>query len=153
MKCRYSNCKLGGEVKKDEAIYIDKKYYHEECYIKQINKADSRKIMSEDLKFMTKQVNMILKKLIDDKQIDSNYVLWMIKKIKRDDLTLNTPFGLEHYLSNGHNYNKFKKEQIELEYKLLKNKKVDIEVEQDTNISKKIKEASYGNIFTFKTRR
>jgi hypothetical protein len=96
---------------------------------------------------MAKQVNMILKKVIDDQSTPSDYVLWMVAKIYREKLVLNTPFGVEYYLKNGHNWNEFKKQQQEIEYKALKKKNVNVETEIDTVIKFDSKGVSYVDIF------
>lgn len=139
MKCRYRHCKLGGEVHKDEAIKIGSAYYHKECNDKLENKKQSCDIMVSDFGFMKKQVNIILKKLIDDKDAPSEYVLWMLKKIKNESLKLNTPFGLEHYLSNGHNYNEFKTLKTKEEYLKMKSFDNRCETIEDTKIKYKKK--------------
>ena len=139
MKCRYSYCKLGGEVNKEDAIKEGSSYYHRECHNKLINKRKSVELMTINLGFMRKQVNIILKKIIDDKNAPSDYVVWMLEKIIKESLKLNTPFGLEHYLSNGHYYDEFKRLKIKEDYYKMKNNKRKCETVEDTKIKYKKK--------------
>lgn len=147
IKCRYNNCKLGGEVNKDEAVKDGNFYYHEDCYNKKQDKKTCNEIMVNKLNFMSKQVNMILKKVIDDMLVPSDYVLWMVSKIYKDKLTLNTPFGLEHYLKNGHNWKEFDKQKKELQYKLLKKQNIKMETEDEAEINFIPEAVKYVEIF------
>ena len=99
MKCAYVNCKLGKEVDKEDAVYIGRKYYHKDCYKKKDKKESCKKILI-DMNFIDKNINIALKRLIDDENFDAEYVEFAINYIKNNKLKLTNPFGLKYYLQN-----------------------------------------------------
>ena len=150
MKCRYSHCKLGGEVDKEIAIKDGSQYFHKECYDKRENKRASAKILINDFGFMSKQVNMVLKKIIDDNNAPSEYVLWMANKIKNEKMVINNPFGLNYYLKEGRNWKEFSKLKAKEEYKNLMKEDFKIELEKNTEFAYKEREVGFIDIFKFK---
>ena len=96
MKCNYNGCNKGGTVSKDEAVYINKKYYHKECY-------QSRRIRKRILFLVNKYYNLvdtsknisiILNKYL--LEFDAKYILFVISKKPK----LNSINGLKYYLNN-----------------------------------------------------
>ena len=145
MKCKYTHFKSGGEVDKEVAIKIGGSYYHKECY----EKVEIKRSVSESLigmGFIVKQVNMVVKKHIDDESIPPKYILWMINKIKAEELTLNNPYGLGYYLKEGRNWKEFSKKNAIEECNKLKKENIFVETVESPTITWKQKGTSYGKI-------
>ena len=118
MKCGYSKCKLGGEVDKEVAIKVGKRWWHEECIKERDLKSEIEKTYYE--KFESKEpiinVRNAISKYIDKDMHDPNYVLWCLKN---KATKLNSLFGLSYILGYKQNEIDFKKEQarkINLEF-------------------------------------
>lgn len=96
--------------------------------------------------FIAKQVNMILKKHIDDEGVPYGYLLWMLNKIYSEKLTLNNPYGFGYYLKEGRNWKEYKKLTTLEEYKKLKSENVEVETIEPQKFTWKKKGVSYGQI-------
>ena len=108
MKCRYSGCKLGGNVEKSDAVYIKKAYYHKECYREQRIKKRIRYTLNK--KYKLKDPHTSLNKKIKEycEVFDSKYVLFvLLQRVK-----LNSIHGLIYYLNDQRNEAKYKKRLI-----------------------------------------
>lgn len=98
MKCRYNHCKLGGEVEKEDAIYHNRMYFHDECYKKYEMKAKLRDILNS---FPTREVNISISKAIDD----NNYPLGFIEFVARNKKSeFKNSYGLLYQLKIEQNY-------------------------------------------------
>jgi hypothetical protein len=102
MKCGYKNCKLGGEVEKDNAIKVSNKYYHKECHEIVENKKKIREFYLE--KINPKEVMVLLNKaineLIDTKNVDSNLLLYALNYSVDNNIKINSPFGMNYIVNN-----------------------------------------------------
>jgi len=127
MKCGYKYCKLGGEVKKEDAIK-DGRYYHKECHNKKTIKSECRDILKENYKFMARNINNIIKQLVDDKNIDAEKVRFTIQNIVDNNRELNSPYGISYYLENYEINNEFKKYIKAKKFKEVKDMDVDVPV-------------------------
>lgn len=99
MKCAYNNCKLGGNVEKDVAIKFNNRYYHSECF----DKKSCKERCSDLLKskgFIVKNINLALKKIIDDNSANPKFVEFAIDYVLKNKKPLNSPFGVSYYLEN-----------------------------------------------------
>lgn len=134
MKCRYNQCKYGGEVEKEEAVKVGRYYYHKQCYKekelkKQIEETYYNKFQNkESLPMVRKAIN----KYINKDSYEAEYVLFVLNQ----NIKLNSIFGLIYYLNN----NKFKDEYKKLKAKLIEFDADRVEIEESMNIKFKRKE-------------
>lgn len=94
MKCKYSNCKLGGEVDKESAIKDGNAYYHKECQEKRLFK---RSVEDRLKRFLIKDVRMAMKKAIDDNNYPIDFVEFIID---RYDSKFDSPYSILYYAKN-----------------------------------------------------
>ena len=98
MKCRYAKCKLGGEVEKEDAIYINKMYFHKDCHEKNQSKVRLREILS---KFPKSEVNIAISRAIDD----NNYPTGLVEFVAKTKLSeFKNSYGLLYQLKIEQNY-------------------------------------------------
>lgn len=141
MRCRYAQCKLGGEVEKDKAIKIGNSYYHKSCnnereLKKQIEKLYYDKFQNKD---PIQQVRKSINKYINTDDYDAGYILFTLN----ENIKLNSIFGLIYYLNNEKFINKFNYEKA----KLVKFEVDKVEVENTNNIKYKPKQqGGWGDI-------
>ena len=102
MKCAYNKCKFNGEVEKDEAVILNKKYYHAECLKEKQNKEEIRKIYLEYINpaETMKLLNSAISNLVDVKKIDSNFLLFVVQQVIKKKMKINSPMGLHYYINN-----------------------------------------------------
>ena len=129
MKCRYSQCKLGGEVDKEIAIKDGSAYYHKECYEKRKFKQDIQKYYLDNRKvFPKRDWNIALAKLIDGQQLDVGFVDYVARKAIKD---IDSPYKIMYYCKFDKykdEYNKKVKEELgRQQAKEMKNVKVEQE--------------------------
>lgn len=99
MKCGYPYCKLNGNVDKEEATKIGSRYFHKECAEKKEAKNRISKLLI-GFGFMQKNVNTVLKNLVDTKNVDVKFLEFTINYIIKNKLELNNPYGVGYYLEN-----------------------------------------------------
>jgi hypothetical protein len=128
MKCGYKHCKLGGEVKKENSIK-DGRYYHKECHNKKITKGECRDILDENYSFTKRNINIAIKQLVDDRDINPDKLKFTIKYIikNKKDCDLNSPYGVTYYLENFKINKAFKKMQTSKRLQIIKNTHVDVD--------------------------
>lgn len=136
MKCPYNDCRLGGEVAKEDAIYHKRRYYHKECYEKKIKKQESRNLLNDNFNFTGRNVTNAIKQLVDDKQHDVRKVLFAIKYIINNDKELNSPYGISYYMDDYRVNKQFKKHLESIKLNEIKEDITEIEVEKETKINK-----------------
>jgi len=101
MGCQYNNCKLIEGAGKTAPLFrqIDGRYYHEECWAKRACKVNCTTELTKR-GFIRKTINMSLKTLLDDDNIDPGLLLFTVKTIISENLELTSPFGIKYYLQN-----------------------------------------------------
>jgi hypothetical protein len=100
VKCYYSNCGLG-KVDKDEGINYKGKNYHKECYAQVQLLHNIRDLCFQiDPTVVFKSLNGYLNKLIYEKQIDIDYILFTLEYIIKHNLDINLPYGLSYKLND-----------------------------------------------------
>jgi hypothetical protein len=105
MKCKYKYCKNNNEVIKENAIKIGNSYYCKQCYKEKNDKGKIEKLIIEKLPTaVITIVRKVINQLIYDKGYDSEYVLFVVSKILKDNMVLNNPFGIISYCTNNHLY-------------------------------------------------
>jgi methyl coenzyme M reductase subunit C-like uncharacterized protein (methanogenesis marker protein 7) len=127
VKCAYNYCKLGGEVKKEDAIK-DGRYYHKDCYNKKIVKSECRELLLENYKFMNKNVSTAIKQLVDEKDINPERLKFTIEYVIKNNSELNSPYGIGYWLENYDIKKEFDKYVHLKKFNEVKNKDVKIEV-------------------------
>jgi hypothetical protein len=142
MKCRYKYCRYGGEVKKDEAIK-DNGYYHKECYKEKEIKAKIRKLYIEniDKTVVYKVLNSVITDIVNTKNIDAEYLLFVVEYIIKHDMKINYPYGLHYYINNKNIKQAWRKRNEILLKQQLQDKdiktrvtsKIDYNIEDDEN--------------------
>lgn len=112
MKCRYAQCKFGGEVEKEEAIKIGNAYYHKRCN----QEREYKKLIEKtyyDI-FQNKEpiaaVRRGINKYIHKDKYDCEYVLFVLN----EDIKLNSIFGLIYYLNNKKFSDKYKRQKAKM---------------------------------------
>ena len=119
MKCKYTQCKLGGEVEKDVAVKDGSAYYHKECYDKKKFKQDIQEYFNNKRKYFVKRDwNIALSRMIDGQGLDIEFVDFVAKKKFE---SIDQPYKIMYYckfddLKNEYNEilkNKLKKKQSE----------------------------------------
>ena len=141
MKCRYAHCKYGGEVEKEEAIKIGSAYYHKECNQEREYK---KKIESTYYdKYKTKepiiQVRKAINKYINIDNYEVEYILFVLKQ----DIKLNSMFGLIYYLNNKKFLDMYNKELA----KLIKFDASEVDTEESINVKfKRKKQKGWGDM-------
>jgi len=99
MKCGYNNCKLGGQVEKEDSVKIGGRYYHKECENKKVIKSEcSDKLIS--IGMIPKLVGIFLKKIVDDEGVDLDYLQFTIDYIILHKLKLTNPYGVKYYMGD-----------------------------------------------------
>lgn len=129
MKCRYKNCKFGGEVEKKDAIKIGSAYYHKEC-----RKEIDHKKQIEDLYYNKFKLNEHVGKVKSaiNKYVDeygTEYVLFILNQ----DVKLNSIYGVSYYLKDNRFRQSFNREKA----KLIKFDIDEIEIEKSEEITYK----------------
>lgn len=112
MKCRYAQCKFGGEVEKEEAIKIGNAYYHKRCN----QEREYKKLIEKtyyDI-FQNKEpiaaVRRGINKYIHTDKYDCEYILFVLN----EDIKLNSIFGLIYYLNNKKFSDKYKRQKAKM---------------------------------------
>lgn len=120
MKCGYNNCKLGGEVSKEEGIKSGSRWFHRECL-------KEKELKTEIEMYWLSQINrgtvlQILRKAIKNLVAiyDAEYVLWVIKSCKSKNIRLSHPMGLKSLCSDNRFFDEWNKGRVNKEYKKIK---------------------------------
>lgn len=131
MKCRYAYCKYGGEVNKEDAVKEGNSYYHKDCLKEKKLKLDIANFYIENMPKCTNQIlNKVIKTLIHENNHAAEYVLFVLKYIKKNNKTLNSPFGLIRYCNNINIQKEYKKIKINEKYKNIKDNTLKIDEKQ-----------------------
>ena len=111
LKCRYKQCKHGGEVDKEVAVKDGSAYYHEDCLKEKNNKKKIKDIYYKfyQSKEPVTQVNTGISKLVEKN--DSEYVLYALCQWIRQMKPLKSIYGLSYVVAD---------KDIESSYKKLK---------------------------------
>lgn len=103
MKCRYGNCKLGGEVDKEDAIKDGSMYYHKQCHKKQMAKSEIRNIL-QSRKMVQRDINIALKRAIDDEEYDLDFIRFVVANRQKE---ISDPYKLLYQLKIDKNYEEY----------------------------------------------
>jgi hypothetical protein len=121
MRCRYKYCKNNNEVKKEDAIKEGNSYYCEECYQEKQNKQKIEEFYIRNMPQTTLQLlRKVIKQLIHEKKYKSEYVLFVLEYINKNNKPINNPFGLLNYCNEGSILNLYNKQLINKQYKEIK---------------------------------
>ena len=75
MKCRYSYCKHGGEVSKEDAIKEGGSYFHKDCHKEKQLKQQIEEYYLSNMPPCTLQIlRKVIKQLIHEKNMEAEYV-------------------------------------------------------------------------------
>lgn len=140
MKCRYKNCKLGGEVEKDVAIKVGSAYYHQECRKEIEHKQEIERLYYEKFKLKENftQVKGAISHYADE--FDTSYILFILNK----DIKLNSIYGVSYYLKDTRllqEFNKAKAMLIKFDID-----KSEVEKPREIQYKKKNKQQGWGDI-------
>lgn len=92
MKCGYTNCKESYELTKENGVKVSTKWYHKECERKRSVKSE---ITSMFPWFVKRDLNIALKKAIDDNGNDADFVLFVVKTAASK---LDSPYKILYHL-------------------------------------------------------
>lgn len=103
MKCRWSHCKHGGEVNKDDAVKDGSAYYHADCYAEKKAIQDIIDLYHE--KVDANPIENYLRKTVNDLIFkDGNaaeYLLFAFRYCLNNGWHLHTPSGLRYVAKDG----------------------------------------------------
>lgn len=101
MKCGYNKCLFDGEVTKEESIRVGNRYFHKDCLKQKQDKEEIRNLYLEKINptEVVKVLNAVINKIIHDKRVDSDFLLYSLKYAIQHNYNLNTPMGL-YYIIN-----------------------------------------------------
>ena len=117
MKCRYSYCKHGGEVNKEEAIKEGSSYFHKDCYKEKQLKQQIEEYYLSNMPPCTLQIlRKVIKQLIHEKNIEAEYMLFVLNYITNNKKPINNPFGLANYCNEGRVRSEYNKIKIREQY-------------------------------------
>lgn len=123
MKCKYNHCPNNNEVEKEVAIKEGNSYYCKECFEE---KSQKRLIESYYLENMPQATLSVLRKVINQliytNKYETEYILFILKKIHNNNLKINNPFGLVNYCNDGRNIGEWNKKKINKEFQNVKDK-------------------------------
>lgn len=108
MKCAYKYCKHGGNVEKEDAVKINKRYWHKDCAQEQELKKQIKDYYINNFndKEPIQAINTAIAKYIHKDGYEAEYVYYCLKH-KADKL--NSLYGLAYTLSYKKNLEDFKK--------------------------------------------
>lgn len=120
-KCGNKYCKNGNIVDRDIAVKIGAKYYCPEC-AKEVD--GKKKIREKYIEYIDKvpnmsQLNLAIKKVVNDYGCDIDLVLYAIKYVKTNKIPMNNPFGLTWVIKDDKMIKKYKKEIVTKKANLL----------------------------------
>ena len=146
-KCSFRHCQHEScVISQDDAVMINKRYYHEDCAknytnIEEINKLYYEKISNTVV--MPQLVNVI-NNIIFKKKVDSSYLLFALKYSINTKKTINYPQGLHYIIDDYRIKEAWKKKQSrnvsKIKFKAVPNDEPLINV-------KKTKEKGIENLF------
>lgn len=127
MKCGYKQCKLGNEVDKDIAVKKGNRYYHKECLQEINNKEEIRKLFLEKVnpQEVITSLNGVIKKLVNDKGISSEFLLFALRYVIKNKVQLNHAPGLFYIVNNEKIKQAYQKEKVNQMTKDIKNSVID----------------------------
>jgi len=113
-KCGYNYCKNEGVVNEDVAIMVKNRYYCPECEKEMSGKEKIRELYKRDIDTTpnSQQLNMAIKKIVNEYGCDIDFVIYSFKYIKENNIKINNPFGLTWVVKDGKLISKYKKEVI-----------------------------------------
>lgn len=122
IKCKYSYCKHEtNEVTKEDAIKEGNCYYHKDCHNEKILKKEIEEYWNDNMPSASLQIlRKVIKQLIHDKKAPADFVLFVMKHIKKNNKPINNPFGLINYCGNKDIRELYKKMIINQKYTKLK---------------------------------
>ena len=133
MKCRYSYCKHGGEVNKEEAIKDGNSYFHKDCYEEKQLKQSIEEYYISNMPSCTLQIlRKVIKQLIHEKNNEAKYVMFVLEYIYKNKKPINNPFGLMNYCNDGIIKSEFKKLNIKKQYDEM-NKSIEVDISVNKN--------------------
>lgn len=102
MKCRWSHCKHGGEVSKEEAVHVGNMYYHKDCFqeksnIDQIIELYKARVDPDPI---IPALRKVINDLIFKKGFDSGYVLYALQYCMDNGWNLRYPAGMYYVVKN-----------------------------------------------------
>lgn len=139
MKCAYKYCKLGGEVKREDATKAGNRYWHKECFAESKRKNDiyDYYITAVDNNVNKQALRGAIKGVVNDKNYDADFVLFAVKYAHEDGVVMNSPYSLHYIVENTDVIKAWKKK---------------IDSEQKRKLDKILKDIDTAESTTFKTK-
>lgn len=101
--CGYKHCLHAGEkVKQEEAKQSGSRYYHPDCLQQKNNMNDVKNLYYEHISktVVMKNLMKVINNIVLEKHIDSEYLLFAMKYVISNHMTLNSPYGLYYIIDN-----------------------------------------------------
>jgi hypothetical protein len=101
MKCKFAQCKLGGEVAKEDAIKNNTGYYHNECLQEAMSRREIRELFIANINDTEPMahLNRTICNILDIKGFESEYLLFALNHVIKNKINLRYVNGL-HYIVN-----------------------------------------------------
>jgi len=101
-KCWNKRCAHGGKVTDNIAVKVGSKRYHKDCKMDIDNLKKVRELYIEfvDPAVVHMQLNKVINTLIEDKKVDSEFLLFVIEFIIEKDIEVNVPFSLYYKVTD-----------------------------------------------------
>lgn len=101
-KCNYKHCKYEGRVAKNEAVKDGGRYYHSECLDE---RRDKQKIIDLYYKYYESKepmqlVNKTINTIVNDKSINSEFVLYVLCQLIRNKTPMKSINALHYFAVN-----------------------------------------------------
>lgn len=101
VKCQYLKCLFGGKVDKDNAVRFNNKNFHEQCLKEYQAILNIRDLCFQiDPTIINRVLYGHLNKLIYDKGIEIDYIIFTLEYILRNKIDVNMPYGLIYRLND-----------------------------------------------------
>lgn len=128
MKCKYSYCKHGGEVDKNEAMKEGNSYFHKDCYKeRQLKKQIEDYYLTNMPTCALQLLRKVIKQIIHEKHIEAKYLKFVLEYIINNKKPINNPFGLINYCNDGRIKDEYNKIKVREQYREM-NKTNDIDI-------------------------
>ena len=102
-KCGWVNCKCGSQIDTtgDDPFIVDgKMYFHKSCYKEKNDYALIRNLWKDNISSTVpySQLNMELTRLIKEKDVSSDYLVFALQYVIRNKCNLRYPRGFKYYV-------------------------------------------------------
>lgn len=102
-KCAYKGCKHSScELSQEEAVKVNTRYMHSDCAIKSEYLVKTRDLYFEKVSntVVVKTLVKVIKSIIDDKNVDPQYLYFALDYAISNKIPIRSPYGLHYLIDN-----------------------------------------------------